>query len=117
MDESENNGNLPAGKNPEYIDPTDSLYLRVHEITSSLLRFYEKIATDTPEDLEEYLSKYPKSAAAKLRIAPVVLSKVLPAKKQIQVYPNNSPKKKLPPTGLVGISTEELKKLAGIEEK
>ena len=116
MAESENNGNLPAGKNPEYIDSTDSLYLRVHEIASRLLTFYEKIATDKPEVLEEYLSKYPKSAAAKLRMASVIFSKVLPAKKQIQVYPNNSPKKRLPSTALSGLSIDQLKKLAGIKE-
>jgi len=117
MAESENNGNLPAGKNPEYIDPTDSLQLRVNKLALSILDFYKTIACGDPDEVEKYLSKYPKGAAVKLRMASVIFSKVLAAKKQIQVYPNNRPKKRLPSTGLSGLSIDQLKKLAGIKEK
>ena len=104
----------------EYLDPTDSLYLRIQDISSAFLSFYEMLASNDPdklEELEEYFAKYPKAAQAKMRVAPVVLSKVLPARKQIQTIPA-APLKRLPPTKLVemGVGTDELKKLAGIND-
>lgn len=110
----------PKDNGTEYLDPTDSLYLRVQHISSAFLSFYEMLASNEPdklEEIEEYFNKYPKAAQAKMRVAPIVLSKVLPARKQIQTVPA-APLKRLPPTKLVelGVGTDELKKLAGIDD-
>jgi len=117
-EENNGHGNLPATTEPTEVVPlVDMLYSRMEEISSALLTFYEMIATGTPEDIEAFMVKYPLTAAAKLRVAPIALSKVLPVKKQVQIS-NEPPRKRLAPTQLVkmGVGVDELKKLAGIED-
>jgi len=117
-EENNGHGNLPAKVEPTEVVPlVDMLYSRMEEISSALLSFYEMIATGTPDEIEEFMQKYPKTTAARLRVAPIALSKVLPVKRQMQIN-NESPRKRLPPTQLVkmGVGIEELKKLAGIEK-
>jgi len=117
-EENNGHGNLPANTEPTEVVPlADMLYGRMEEISSALLSFYEMIATGSPDEIEEFMRKYPLTAAAKLRVAPIALSKVLPVKKQVQIN-NETPRKRLPPTQLVkmGVGIEGLKKLAGIED-
>jgi len=117
-EENNGHGNLPANTEPTEVVPlADMLYGRMEEISSALLSFYEMIATGSPDEIEEFMQKYPKTAAAKLRVAPIALSKVLAVKKQVQIN-NETTRKRLPPTQLVkmGVGVEQLKKLAGIEE-
>ncbi len=123
MADEENGGhqNLPAEPAPEDTDlvpSTDMLYMRMEEVASGLLSFYEMVATAPPEVIEAFIVKYPLTAAAKLRVAPIALSKVLPVKKQVQVSSGLS-RRRLPPTALLkmGVGTGELRKLAGMEEK
>ena len=117
---NEENGkhqNLSAEQEPELLPPTDMLYLRMEEISSAMLSFYEMIANGNPKTTEKFIAKYPMATAAKLRIAPVIFSKILPAKKQIEVN-TSAPRRKLSPTQLLklGVKKDELKRLAGIKE-
>ena len=66
MADPEDNGHLPAPaeKPPEHVDPTDSLYLRVQEISNSFLSFYEMLSSNDPvklAEIEAYFEKYPKA--------------------------------------------------------
>lgn len=118
-EENNGHGNLPANTEPTEVVPlVDMLYGRMEEISSALLSFYEMVASAPPDETEAFMEKYPLTAAAKLRVAPIALSKVLPVKKQVQIT-NEPPRKRLAPTQLVkmGVGVEELKKLAGIENE
>ncbi len=118
-EENNGHGNLPANtESTDIVPTTDMLYMRMEEISSALLSFYEMIATGKPEEIEKFMQKYPLTAAAKLRVAPVALSKVLPVKKHVEID-RGAARKRLPPTKLLkmGVGTEELKKLAGIKDE
>lgn len=73
---------------PPAIPPADLLLnqhpiaLRMGAITENILDFYEIVASPKSEEelklVEEMFQKFPKACAAKLRIAPTLLNKVLP---------------------------------------
>jgi len=112
MADNQNNGHT------EVLDPYDSLYIRVQDISSDFISFYEMLASNEPaklQEIEDYFNKYPKAAQAKMRVAPVVLSKVLPARKQVAVI-KEKPKKALPAKALQGVDTDQLRQLAGIDD-
>lgn len=98
---------------PEVVALDDSLYIRMHQIVSGIITFYEKIVNDPPAETEEFFNKHPKTAAARLQIAPVAIARVLPARKQVQQIPATN-RGRLPPGALVGAgkSIEDLKRLA-----
>jgi len=74
---------------PEVPQNQHPIALRMGSITEHILDFYEKVASPKSEDdlaaVEELFKKYPKVCAAKLRIAPTLLNKVLP-NRSVQVH-------------------------------
>ena len=110
---------------PELLQNQHPIALRMGSITEHILDFYEKVASPkSAEELaavEELFKKYPKVCAAKLRIAPTLLNKVLP-NRSVQVHkvatksedvtrPKNLTAKELHGMGL---TTDQLRKLAGM---
>jgi|TARA_R110001583_G_scaffold10613_3_gene48703 hypothetical protein len=105
------------GSGAEVVSTEDALYLKMVGISNRLIDFYDLISSDS-EESEEFFRKYPKTAEAKLRIAPVAFSRIMPSRRTLEPGPPAA-SRRLNPADIVklGLSQEKLKDLAGIEEK
>lgn len=122
MSDSNGNGsqNLPESQQSttEIVSADDALYLRIQDIAGKLVGWYEFIVGGDPKEVEKFAKAHRWTANARLRIAPIAIHTVVPAKKKIE-YEQSGAKKRLSPTELLshGLSIEGLKELAKIEDK
>lgn len=110
---------------PDLLLNQHPIALRLGAITEHVLDFYELVASPKSEQemliVETMLKKYPKVCAAKLRIAPTLLNKVLPNRSLRLNAPAPKENDKPRITNLtakelhgMGLTTEQLRKLAGM---
>lgn len=109
---------------PDLLSNQHPVALRLGRITDQVLEFYELVAkartTDEMDALEALMKRNPKACAAKLRIAPTLLNKVLPSRSLIahKTIPSEKPKGNLTANELkkMGLTEDQLRKLAGMVE-
>jgi len=110
---------------PEVPQNQHPIAIRMGSITEHILDFYEKVASPKNEEelaaVEELFKKYPKVCAAKLRIAPTLLNKVLP-NRQLHLHAKGSkPDVAQPKRGPslqelrdMGLTNNQILKMAGM---
>lgn len=80
---SEPTDNLPASRDPneiEIVARDDIMFLRIAKIGRAMMDFYDFVADQPPQEVEEFFEKYPRTAEAKMRIAPVAFARLIPVK-------------------------------------
>src|SRR3990167_7199032 len=75
----------------------DAMYLRIAKGGQAMMNFYGFVADDKPGIVEEFFEKYPKTAQAKMQIAPVAFARLIPVKQKIMRDDNPMPKRRLSP--------------------
>jgi hypothetical protein len=101
---------------PEILPANDHLLTKFRYLTGKLVGYYEFIAYRPTEEVEKELQENPLAWEARLKIAPVVFSRILPVRQSIQH--ESAPKKRLSAGELakMGFSVEQLKRLAQSED-
>lgn len=107
---------------PDLLNNQHPIALRLGRIAENVLDFHEKVASATTEDeldaLENHMKKYPRACAAKLRIAPTLLNKVLPNRSFVahKTLNETRPTKNITAKELqkMNLTDAQLKKLAGM---
>lgn len=130
MDQEPENGSGLPGSSTDPNEITivtrdDAMYLRIAQVGNAMMDFYDFVAGSSPDDeeksqkVEEYFQKYPKTAEAKLRIAPVAFARLIPVKQQITRGDNPRPLRRLSPDELkdMNLSKQQLLRLAEGEVK
>lgn len=108
--------NLPVSRDPneiEIVARDDIMYLRIAKVGNAMMDFYDFVAEKPPNEVEEFFEKYPRTAEAKMRIAPVAFARLIPVKQKIQ-YERPTPKRRLSQEELtqMGVSKQQLVRLA-----
>lgn len=90
------------------------MYLRIVRIGEAMMGFYDMIAMAEPEETEEFFNKYPKTAEAKMRIAPVAFARLIPIKQKIIRDSSPGPKRRMTPEQIreLGLTKQQLVQLA-----
>jgi len=127
--EPESGSGLPASSTDPneitIVTRDDAMYLRIAQVGNAMMDFYDFVAGSNPDDeeksqkVEAYFQKYPKTAEAKLRIAPVAFARLIPVKQQIMREDARRPLRRLSPDELkdMNLSKQQLVRLAEGEVK
>ena len=102
---------------PEILPANDHLLMRFRSICGKMTEFYEFIAYKPKEEVEKELREFPATWEARLKIAPILFSRILPVRSSVQH--EAPPKRGITPGQLrdLGFSVEQLKRLAQLEDK
>ena len=126
MSEVPENGNgsgLPASSTDPneitIVTQDDAMYLRIAKVGEAMMNFYDFVATSEPEEVETFFVKYPRTAEAKMRIAPVAFARLIPVKQKIMRDDTPMPKRRLSPEEFkaLDLSRQQLVRLAEGESK
>lgn len=126
MSEEAQNGNgtgLPASSTDPneitVVTPDDAMYLRIARIGEAMMGFYDMIAMGNVEETEKFFEQYPKTAEAKLRIAPVAFARLIPVKTKIIREDDRRPRRRMTPEEIkeLNLSKQQLMRLAEGEVK
>ena len=128
MSDSPSNGKqpssetLPASAEPNQIEVVardDIMFLRIAKIGKAVMDFYDFVADKEPEKVEEFFTKYPKTAAAKMKIAPIAFARLIPIKFKEERSSNPRPLRRLSSEEFkaLDLSKQQLTRLAEGETK